>query len=307
MGYKYNSSFVTPFEEDAPLFFTSDTHFSEEAIIRLCGRPFPYAKEMDTRMIELWNDTVPENGIVFHLGDFCSKGPDRWRVILSQLKGNIHLVLGNHDLRRITPEIASMFSSVSEQRQIMVGGQRIYLNHYPFLCYGGSYRDVWQLFGHVHTGPGHTGLDDNRLPILFPMQYDVGVDNNSYAPVPFKRIKEIILARIAEHEGNSSSLMAETLSKISAEAFNGDTPEEVRSNVMKAMKALSIPTVNDRDEVFRFLCPHRYDRISSRIVYKKRRDPFDIRIRAHSLKNLSCYSAEVSDGESTIGEFAFEE
>lgn len=34
---------------------------------------------------------------------------------------------------------------------IEIDNQKICLNHYPFLCYDGSYDGVWQLFGHVHT------------------------------------------------------------------------------------------------------------------------------------------------------------
>lgn len=73
----------------------------------------------------------------------------------------------------------------------------IILNHNPFLCYGGSYRDVWQLFGHVHSGPlSHTGLDLPRLKMLFPLQYDVGVDNNDFRPVSFAEVKARIEAQV---------------------------------------------------------------------------------------------------------------
>lgn len=48
-------------------------------------------------------------------------------------------------------------------------------------------------FGHVHSGPlSHTGLDHPRLNILFPLQYDVGVDNNDFRPVSFAQVKKII-------------------------------------------------------------------------------------------------------------------
>jgi hypothetical protein len=53
-----------------------------------------------------------------------------------------------------------------------VGKQKIYLNHYPFLCFDGGYSDVWQLFGHVHTRLNNTGLDAGRLQYLYPTQYD---------------------------------------------------------------------------------------------------------------------------------------
>ena len=77
-----------------------------------------------------------------------------------------------------------------------VKGQKSYLNHYPFLCYGGSYRNTWQLYGHVHTSPANRGLDAPRLKMLMPMQYDVGVDNNNDRPISFEQVKKIIRNQI---------------------------------------------------------------------------------------------------------------
>lgn len=91
----------------------------------------------------------------------------------------------------------SLFAGVYSQLKLKIDNQHhVYLNHYPFLCYGGTYRApdnaVWQLFGHVHSGPNSTGKDNKRLAHLFPYQYDVGVDNNNYTPVSWEKIKEII-------------------------------------------------------------------------------------------------------------------
>ena len=36
------------------------------------------------------------------------------------------------------------------------------------------------------------GLDNQRLSMLFPTQYDVGVDNNNYTPISFEEVKNII-------------------------------------------------------------------------------------------------------------------
>lgn len=65
-------------------------------------------------------------------------------------------------------------------------------------CYGGSYNGTWQLFGHVHTSTDNTGKDAPRLKMLFPTQYDVGVDNNDFTPVSFARVKAIIEKQIEQ-------------------------------------------------------------------------------------------------------------
>ena len=152
---------------------------------------------MNEELIRRWNATVPAEGIVFHLGDFCMGGSKDWNDIMYRLNGKIYLILGNHDMKNIKQGFMQRFELVTQQMSIRVGGQSIILNHNPFLCYGGSYRDVWQLFGHVHSGPlSHTGLDHPRLNYLFPLQYDVGVDNNDFRPVSYAEVKAKIEAQV---------------------------------------------------------------------------------------------------------------
>ena len=188
---------IFKFEPDQ-VYFTSDTHFGHENIIRYCNRPFRNAEEMNAELILRWRETVPEDGIVFHLGDFAHGNARLWNDILSALTGRKYLILGNHDMKALRQGYMGRFEHVAQQMTIRVGGQAIVLNHNPFLCYGGSYRDVWQLFGHVHSGPAsHTGLDHPRLKMLFPLQYDVGVDNNDFRPISFAEVKAKIEGQVA--------------------------------------------------------------------------------------------------------------
>ncbi len=178
------------------IWFTSDTHFYQEGIIRFCHRPFSGAEEMNEELIRRWNETVPPDGIVFHLGDFCAGKARNWERVLSRLNGCIYLILGNHDMKHVNQGFMLRFAHVTQQMSILVEKQHILLNHCPFLCYGGSYRNTWQLFGHVHSGPRkNNGLDMPRLGMLFPLQYDVGVDNNDYRPVSFEEVKRKIEAQ----------------------------------------------------------------------------------------------------------------
>ena len=192
-----NTEQIFKFESER-VWFTADTHFGHENIIRYCHRPFANAEEMNAELIRRWNETVPEDGIIFHLGDFCHGNAQVWNSILSVLHGRKYLILGNHDMKSLRQGYMGRFEHVAQQMTIRVAGQPIVLNHNPFLCYGGSYRDVWQLFGHVHSGPlSHTGLDHPRLNMLFPLQYDVGVDNNCFRPVSFAEVKARIGAQVA--------------------------------------------------------------------------------------------------------------
>ena len=185
------------------LFFISDTHFFHPNIIRYCNRPFNSVEEMNETLIRNWNEVVPPDGRVFHLGDFAFGGDAEWRSVLSRLNGKIYLILGNHDIQNVKSEVMDRFEAVTQQMLIGVDGQKIILNHYPLLAFGGSYHNIWQLFGHVHSGPytqtaeeSTRGKDIPRLVNLFPTQYDVGVDNNEFRPVPFARLKKIIETQV---------------------------------------------------------------------------------------------------------------
>lgn len=186
------------------IFFTSDTHFGHEAIIKFCNRPFKDAHEMDEVMINNWNNKVGPDDLIFHLGDFAFGGSELWNSILPKLNGHKVLIIGNHDRKNCRPGYSKYFEYVGMQLQLNISGRSVYLNHYPFLCYGGTYRNevnaVWQLYGHVHSGPNNTGKDSSRLNILFPYQYDVGVDNNNFTPVSWNEVCDIIHEQVNDNE-----------------------------------------------------------------------------------------------------------
>jgi len=187
------------------VFFTSDTHFYHTNIIEFCNRPFKNMEDMNETLIANWNKAVGPDNIVFHLGDFCLGNFGKWNRILDRLNGKIHLILGNHDFRNFRKSYAEKLESEAMQMNIEMDNQKICLNHYPFLCYDGSYNGVWQLFGHVHTNRNNTGNDATRLKMLFPAQYDVSVDNNSFTPIPFVKLKGIIDGQIRQYQTDESN------------------------------------------------------------------------------------------------------
>lgn len=194
---------VTKYPESG-IFFTSDTHFGHSKIIDYCKRPFSSIEEHDKALIQNWNNTVGQDDTVFHLGDFAYGNSQFIANIIKQLNGNIILIKGNHDLKNINPALYNIFSDVVYQARILIGKQTVYLNHFPFLCFDHGdinlYKDNYsiQLFGHVHSGPLTSSKDVSRLNILFPTQYDVGVDNNNYTPISWADVKNKIKQQINE-------------------------------------------------------------------------------------------------------------
>lgn len=199
----------TRFKDGSKIFFTSDTHFGHENIIKFCNRPFSSLEEMDNTLIDNWNKTVPEDGIVFHLGDFAWGNCKAWEEYRSKLNGKIILIRGNHDFKngpQTDFEAQKLFDYVAQQMHIEIEGRSIYLNHFPYLCYGGMYRPldrvVYQLFGHVHSCEANTtGQDNARLQYLMPSQYDVGVDGNGFKPVSWNMVNIIIKEQIVKANG----------------------------------------------------------------------------------------------------------
>ena len=56
---KFNSS-------EKKIWFTSDTHFAHENIMKYCNRPFKTIEEHDRELIKRWNEKIGKNDIVFH-------------------------------------------------------------------------------------------------------------------------------------------------------------------------------------------------------------------------------------------------
>lgn len=195
---------ITKFTGDG-LFFTSDTHFNHTNILRFCNRPWGSIEEHDQALIENWNSVIGPDDTVFHLGDFVFGGFPKWKEIVEQLNGHIYLIRGNHDDKQMTSGIQNLFEDCLYQARILVDGRTVYLNHFPFLCFGHGDPKTYgnnysiQLFGHIHSGPKSTSEDVSRSSILYPTQYDVGVDNNNYRPISWKEVNEKIQKQISNY------------------------------------------------------------------------------------------------------------
>lgn len=145
--------------------YTADTHFHHKNIIQLANRPFNSIEEMNEQFIEYWNKTVNRNDTVYHLGDFALGGITKWESVISRLKGNIHLVLGNHDDKKVVDKLSHRFESVENMIVKKIDKQHLYLFHYPIEI--GLTPNAWSIGGHIHERP-------SRLI----NQINVGVDSD---------------------------------------------------------------------------------------------------------------------------------
>lgn len=169
--------------EGRKVWFTSDLHFKHKNIIKYCDRPFIDLEHMTENLILLWNECVKEDDVVYILGDFCFGGYSRWEKILKRLNGEIHLILGNHDSKKIARKLLEngYLKSISSMELIEVDGQEVFLCHFPMSDWPNKERGSIMLHGHIHSLKNDIDMSEQH--------YDVGVDHNEYYPISLKEIK----------------------------------------------------------------------------------------------------------------------
>ena len=90
----------------------------------------------------------------------------------------MHLILGNNDVRAAA-EATGRFASIAEMREMKIGGQCVFLCHYPLREWPNAWRGAWHLYGHVHG-------KFNREPL--GLSLDVGVDSHAFAPIAIDQV-----------------------------------------------------------------------------------------------------------------------
>ena len=167
-------------------FYISDLHLGHSNIIRLNNRPFKDAIEMETTIINNWNNRVREDDNVYIIGDFCYKSAQSPEYYLKQLKGNKYLITGNHDRHLLNnPDIKKYFKQITPILFIKDNDKSVILCHYPMIEWDGMYRDTWHIYGHIHNNTNDTYeiLTKYRLKAL-----NAGVDVNNFMPVSFEEL-----------------------------------------------------------------------------------------------------------------------
>ncbi|MDD3399408.1 MAG: nucleoside 2-deoxyribosyltransferase domain-containing protein [Candidatus Methanomethylophilaceae archaeon] len=160
------------------IFFTSDTHFSQERTLELSYRPFRSIEEMDLQLISNWNKRLNSESIVFHLGDF---GNFNILPLLNFKK--MYFIKGNY-------EIKEAISSINDSRVTIVKPGYIKLNEKKFFLCHEPIQDTiaeFYLFGHIH-----------RLQMVKRNGINVGVDANRFNPMSVKEL-EFLYGGVTKH------------------------------------------------------------------------------------------------------------
>lgn len=160
-------------------FFTVDTHFNHKNIIEYAERPFKSLDHMNNEIIRRWNQRVEKHDFVIFLGDFAFKDSMASREslleILSQLKGHITFIRGNHDNN-------NSLSTKAESIILEFDNKAVYCTHNPE-DYSSSY--PINLTAHVHQNWKIKRVYRSYL-------VNVGVDVWNFYPIPIDDILKAI-------------------------------------------------------------------------------------------------------------------
>lgn len=165
------------------VFYTSDIHFGNERIMKLCDRPFDTADEMDNIIVAKWNVKVKPTDKVFVLGDLVEEKDFR-PELLNRLNGRISLVIGNHDYPihgEICDETKVNWEGdlfYREEKRIYLAELPIVMFHYPIMEWNGMEKGSVLLYGHVHNKriPEVDGYFRDKLA------FNVSMDVNDFEP-----------------------------------------------------------------------------------------------------------------------------
>lgn len=193
------------------IYFTSDTHFWHNNVIKYCARPYASVEEMNEDLVKRWNEVVPPEATVFFLGDFSMTFLPV-ETFSFRLNGRKVLVPGNHDFCHSYHKKSRTLENREkwiqkykdygwevwpEQHSITVDFIKYNLCHHPYAddqSGQGDKYSSWRpdddgtvlLCGHVHEK-----WKTKRSP-KGTLQINIGCDVWDYKPVSLKEVMELI-------------------------------------------------------------------------------------------------------------------
>ena len=163
------------------IYFTADTHIFHTNIVKHCpDRPYPemnVEKAHDEWLIDLWNSKIEKQDIVYIVGDFAFGNKIMVTKLLGKLRGQKHLILGNHDAS--SSKLTNYFESMTQIKDLSFK-KSVYsflkkdfdlaLCHYPLVSWNRKNYGACMVHGHCH------GRVDDYNVKTGDLRVDVGID-----------------------------------------------------------------------------------------------------------------------------------
>jgi calcineurin-like phosphoesterase family protein len=137
-------------------------------------RPFDTIEQMNNAIVKGINDTVGQDDVIIHFGDWSFGGLDNIQIFWDRLIcKNIHLFYGNHDHHILNnrSDLQRLFLSVRHYGEIQYRGETIVGMHDPITSWDGLRKGRIHLHGHCHL-PNDKKISKNGR------RMDVGFDGH---------------------------------------------------------------------------------------------------------------------------------
>lgn len=134
-------------------YFIADLHFGHANVLSFDNRLFKDIEEHDRMLINNWNEVVGYEDDVYILGDISFLSSPKTILILRQLNGEKHLIIGNHDGKLLkNRDFRNEFVEICHYKELDIGnGKSVVLSHYPMPFFKNHYYNWIHLYGHVHN------------------------------------------------------------------------------------------------------------------------------------------------------------
>lgn len=178
------------------IWLVSDWHFCHNREFVYKPRGFNTIQEMNEAIVKRHNEVVNMEDDVYVLGDLMLNDNNEGIKLIKQLKGKLHVILGNHctDARVELYKNCDNIVDISYATMIKYNGYRFYLSHYPTMTGNLEKESLKQvtcnLFGHTHQKTNFY----NDIPFM----YHVGVDSHNCTPVLLDDIIEEMNEKVKE-------------------------------------------------------------------------------------------------------------
>lgn len=153
------------------VYVISDLHLGHVNVSKWRG--FDNVDDMNNTIINNWNNTINKKDLVYVLGDIAMN--KLYYKLLSCLKGDKIIVLGNHDDRKSVNDLLQYVRAVAGA--IKYNGA--WLTHFPI--HESELRGLVNIHGHTHS----VNVNNNRY-------FNVSCENINYTPILLNdKIKEM--------------------------------------------------------------------------------------------------------------------
>lgn len=128
---------------------------------------------MNDCIVDIWNINIDDpKDKVYVIGDFIFSDTTKYiNEIVNRLKGEIHLVPGNHDESCLNKLDKAGIIIERDVCQLQIDDTHLSLCHYPMETWNRKHYGAIHIHGHMHSGKRQTGKQ--RVEVGWDSWYDL--------------------------------------------------------------------------------------------------------------------------------------